>query len=173
MHIIEEIRYRQLQPYGCGLYSIANLFVNVEDNSIYNDTKLEESKNGNTMYQLNQWINHLKLFVEPVYYNSFEYLDPEHRLPKSTFDMRTDEEGAYLPMLFEGKRTEKSKYHLVSALVDYNGAILVYDSLLLSPYWTSFEKLINGTEFYHLRGVWLFCHQRDGSWATFNYESNA
>lgn len=171
MHIIQELTYRQLQPYGCGLYAISNLFANIDDKSIYCDIKLQESSNGNHMHQLNTWINHHKLYVEPVYFNSFEYLDKEHRLPKKDFNMKTTDDGFYLPMLIEGRRniSEKSKYHLISGLCDHKGDVFIYDSLLMSPYWTTFKKLTDGTEFYHLRGVWLFCHQDDGSWATFDF----
>lgn len=172
MHLIEEITYKQLQPYGCGLYSLANLFVNVGDTSIFSEERLEQSKKGNTTKQLINWLNHHNLFIEPYYFNSFGWDDKwfgkDNRLPGGNFYLQSADENHFTPILIEGRKDENkdSKYHIVSGLVNYKAEILVYDSLLVSPYWTTFDKIIKGEMFYHLRGILGFVDE-NAAWQDF------
>ena len=47
------MKHKQKQPYGCGLYAVANA---CDLDNFITDERLEKSKNGNVIGQLSKWM---------------------------------------------------------------------------------------------------------------------
>ena len=108
--------YQQNTPYGCGMYSVANA-LNI-DNFI-SEERLEQSKAGNTIYQLNKWLEEsgYNYNIECMYYTVSQNKESLHGivLPKE-INFYSDSETKILPLLLNVQKNRQFKKSLDSRM---------------------------------------------------------
>jgi hypothetical protein len=146
MIIIENTGFKQTTPYGCGLYALANL---LQKETTITEKRLEESKNGNTIGQLNKWLKEddFNYSIEPFYFNIFG-----KKLPKKICDIHIKSDDSFLPLLIDIQETKKSKQHIVCAELLPSGNLMVIDSLKEKIIITSLKEY--NKDVYKIFGLW-------------------
>ena len=141
---IIEIKFKQHNPYGCGIYAVANAL----DFSTYiTEARLEQSKSGGTIQQLNNWLDEdgHNFHIDTIYY------DCNNLLPDN-WDVIPLGESDCLPILL--KIQGKSLDHMISVHVFNNGELYIHDSLkqqVLKTNWTNLKGFYK-----EIRGVYAF-----------------
>lgn len=147
---MEEKQYLHLQQednYGCGLYALANA---LQDESFFTEERLEQSKNGNHVGQLNKWLlDHGKdLFLEPLYFSCCD-----KRLPDNICGLKPGGEGVVsMPVLIDVQFSETGKMHFVCGAITTEGKLLVLDSLKEVPFLTTLAEF--NERYYRVFGLW-------------------
>ncbi|MBO9592753.1 MAG: hypothetical protein J7599_07565 [Niabella sp.] len=142
-----KIKYNQTEAYGCGLYSVANIF----DDFRVTECRIEESKKGNNLSQLNRWIREdgHAFSIEPFYYDN-----ERGPLPAPFFEYHPVESDLHLPVLFDVQISEHSKLiHFISGLIDSDKWLYIFDSYKKEVVKTEMRYL---TDMYH--NVFGFYH---------------
>jgi hypothetical protein len=143
------MKHKQKQPYGCGLYAVANA-CNL-DNFI-TDERLEKSKNGNVIGQLSKWMQDdgHQFYIDSLYYNH-----AGKKLPTSALDYKPVGEGLdFLPVLINIQYSEEGKRHLVGGKIDKDKNLYLYDSLAEEMEVTTLGKV--NRKYHRVFGLFLF-----------------
>jgi hypothetical protein len=150
------MHFKQENPYGCGLYALANLF---QKESIITPSRLEDSKNGNHVGQLNKWLleEGYELFMEPLY-----FCITENRLPPSICELKPHGDKVLsLPVFIDVQKTENSLMHFVTGDITPDGKLLVIDSTNDDFELTTLAEYQE--KFYRVFGLWYLRHyNQDG-----------
>ncbi len=148
---------KQLQPYGCGLYAVANA-CNLPD--FITDERLEKSKVGNTIGQLSRWLQDdgKPFFIEVLYYNHVG-----KKLPKSALEYKPSGEGiTFLPVLINVRYSDGGKNHLIGGKIDKEGKLYLYDSLKESMTESSLKEV--NKNYHNVYGLFILSGIEDGSY---------
>lgn len=150
---IEEIKHRQHEPYGCGLFSVANA-LNLD--SYVTKKRLSISQKGNNIGQLTKWLieDGYDIGINVFYYNHFV-----DKLPKDFLNFSTNREGALLPVLIEVMYKEKGKNHLIAGLIDSENNITIMDSLKDAAIKIPLPELNN--QYCKVFGLYAFCYMEN------------
>ena len=140
--------YLQRQPYGCGIYSVANALC--LDNFV-TESRIEESKAGTNIGNLAVYLqeDEKDLYVDVLYMNCFG-----GKLPNDILTMRAEREGAAIPLLLNVTTKEDTKNHLVGIYLTHTGVVLVMDSLKEKPYASTLSKINN--DYFSVFGIFDF-----------------
>ncbi len=147
---------RQTTGYGCGMYAVANA---LDSLGFVTDRRLEASKTGNTIPQLNRWLaeDWEPYGLDVLYYDHFG-----EKLPDAHLSYKTDTAGALLPILLEVESSNKIS-HMVGGRLDHEGKLLLMDSLEKFPRLTTL-KYVNDNVYSKVRGVFAFTYLDGGQW---------
>ena len=140
---------QQKQPYGCGVYSVANaLFIP----SFITEERIQASKKGNALYQLNKWLEEDNIpFRIDVYFFDMENTDPLRLL--STFDTTIEDNLVYCATL-QVKESKNSKWHMVAARMTSKGELVIKDSYKEHTISCSLHNILD--YYYQVTGLFLF-----------------
>lgn len=148
---------KQKQPYGCGLYAVANA-CNLKD--FVTDERLEKSKGGNVIGQLSKWLQDdgVPIYIDTLYYNHLG-----KKLPDSaTHYVPMGEDCNFLPVLLNVRFSDNGKNHLVGGKIHKYGTLYLYDSLAESMIETTLRKI--NKLYHHVYGLFIFMSVEDGSY---------
>lgn len=161
------IRFKQLDPYGCGLYSVAHA-LNLKEDFVTKE-RIEASKKGNNIGQLSRWMQQhgLDYYLNPIWYDSFM---KETSLSEDLKGMKVtangDESLLACPLIIDVNVSKLGLGHMIGAHLDINGNLHVYDSLKEDVLFTSMSEVENH---YHLVfGVYAFYDVESGALVTIN-----
>ena len=158
-----EVKFKQSKNYGCGLYALANLF---QSESIINKRRLTESKNGNNIFQMNKWLSKdLGYTLEPLY----AHLDSNSfPLPPKGTNFATENDGDSVPLLIDTSNTQDGRKHVVAALADNKGNVVIIDSLKEETIVTKWEHLISGAIYNFIIAIYGVSENKtSGKWIIF------
>ncbi|NDV81303.1 hypothetical protein [Bacteroides sp. 51] len=136
------MHYKQENKYGCGLYSVANA---LQENHIITENRIEWSKDGNNIGQLNRWLEQsdYDFFIQMIVYNNnnpIEIFDLEPVFGEKEIEM-------WMPFFLVIKSTEK-KNHMIACRYMRNRSIIVHDSNedseIIFPDFNSFNEHYKG-----------------------------
>jgi hypothetical protein len=118
--------HKQTQPYGCGLYAVANA---LKLEGFITQERLEKSNcpEGVTIGQLSRYLqdDNLPISIEPLWYNT-----SAKNIPKA--ELLIQPQGVdveYLPILIAVRHSHNSLNHLLAGRIDKSGILYLYDSL--------------------------------------------
>lgn len=117
------ITFKQENPWGCGLYSVAHA-MGIE--SYVTEERERISKGGNSIPQLTKWLfdDGKDYGLDVFFYDHMK----KGKLPKETLSIRAENEGWLFPVLIQVEYSEKSLSHLIGGRIDHEGNIYLYDS---------------------------------------------
>lgn len=146
------IKHKQTTGYGCGMYSVANA-LNLD--SFATPERLEESRTGNTIYQLNKWLDEdgYKWNIECLYHTSFTSEETGHgvNIPKEA-QCYSDSETKAIPILIN-VQNGNSKTHMIAAWLRKDN-LIVLDSLADDVVGITWDRL--NTLYKFVYGIWVF-----------------
>lgn len=150
------MKYKQTTNYGCGMYAVAHA-MNLD--SYVTPERLEESKKGNTFWQLNKWLEQdgHKFNLDSVYF----FIDGE-KLPEKACEYAPINEAKGWPVLLEVRYKEGGLSHLVAGIVLPNKQLIVMDSLKDDLLITSLDQINN--DYYQVYGLHGFQCQDTHKW---------
>lgn len=149
------ITFKQTNPWGCGLYSVAHAmgiesYVTAERELI--------SKGGNSIPLLTKWLfdDGLNYGIDVFFYDHMS----KGKLPKDTLSIRSDNEDFVFPVLIQIEYSEKSLSHLIGGRVDHENNIYLYDS------YSDYVEVIPLTElndkYHNVTGMFAFTYLESG-----------
>lgn len=146
---------KQNQPYGCGLYSVANT---LRFSTFITKERLEKSKKGNTIGQLSKWLQDdgISIYIDSLYYNHLG-----KKLPTTCFGYRPINQ-KYMPVLFNVRYKKDGMNHLVGGKIDEHGNLYLMDSLKDNIVKTTISKINKLYE--EVYGLFIFMNLEDGSY---------
>lgn len=117
------ITFRQTNPWGCGLYSVAHA---LGIKSFVTKHRVEVSKGGNSIPKLTKWLfeDGHDYGIDVFFYDHMN----KGKLPKETLSIRSDSEDFAFPVLIQVEYTERSKPHLIGGRIDHESNIYLFDS---------------------------------------------
>lgn len=117
------ITFKQTNPWGCGLYSVAHA-LGVE--SYVTEKREQISKGGNSVPQLTKWLfdDGKDYGIDVFFYDHMK----KGKLPKDTLSIRTTEEDSLFPVMLQIEYSKESKSHLVGGRIDHENNIYLFDS---------------------------------------------
>lgn len=126
---------RQTLPYGCGVHAIANV---LDWPGFVSDKRLDESKNGNGIYQLSSYMHEdgYDYDVEPIYCN----LLPEYNIPED-YNLHASSELHAFPFLMQVLRKEGGRQHLVGCIGYHDYSVVILDSCESDSILTSWSDI--------------------------------
>ena len=137
----KEMKHKQKQPYGCGLYAVANA-CNLDD--FITDERLEISKSGNTVGQLSKWMQD---DGKPYYIDALFFDLYGTKLPETALSYKPSGENVnLLPILINCRFSEDGLNHLVGGKISKEGVLYLYDSLKEEMIETTLKEV---NEMYH------------------------
>jgi hypothetical protein len=151
------MRYKQKEPWGCGLYAVANA---CNLNNFVTEERLEKSKEGNRLGQLSKWLQEdgLDIYIDVLYYNH-----EGKKLPRTALQYRPQGEGIhYLPILLNVRFSDEGLNHLVGGKLDKNGILYLYDSLKDKEIVTTLRKV--NRMYHHVYGLYVFVGTETGDY---------
>ncbi len=151
------MKHKQKQPYGCGLYAVANA-CNL-DNFI-TDERLEKSKKGNVIGQLSRWMQDdgMDFYIDVLYYNH-----TGKKMPLSALNyVPKGEDVNFLPILINVRFSENGLNHLIGGKIAKDGTLYLYDSLKEEMIETTLKKV--NKMYHHVYGLFIFMSVEDGSY---------
>lgn len=151
------MKYKQKQPYGCGLYAVANA-CNLD--GFITEERLEKSKGGNVIGQLSKWMQEdgNPFYIDTLYYNHVG-----KKLPSTALGYRPiGEEINFLPILINVRFSDEGKNHLIGGKISKDGVLFLYDSLKEEMIETTLSKV--NKMYHHVYGLHLFMAVDDGSY---------
>lgn len=151
------MKHKQKQPWGCGLYAVANA-CNL-DNFI-TEERLEKSKTGNVIGQLSKWMQEdgHPFYIDTLYYNHVG-----KKLPKTALDYKPVGEGIhFLPVLITVRFSDEGKNHLVGGKIAKDGTLYLYDSLKDEMIETTMKQV--NKMYHHVYGLFLFMGVETGDY---------
>jgi hypothetical protein len=149
--------HKQKQPWGCGLYAVANA-CNL-DNFI-TEERLEKSKKGNTIGQLSKWMQEdgHPFYIDTLYYNHVG-----KKLPNTALNYKPVGEGIFfLPVLINVRFSDEGKNHLVGGKIDKECKLYLYDSLKEEMIETTMKKV--NKMYHHVYGLFLLMGVDNGEY---------
>jgi len=151
------MKYKQKQPWGCGLFAVANA-CNL-DNFI-TDERLEKSKKGNTIGQLSKWLQEdgNNIYIDTLYYNHLG-----KKLPTTSLNyVPKGDDINFLPILINVRYSENGLNHIVGGKISKNGTLYLYDSLKNEMIETKLKQI---NKLYHnVYGLFIFMNLEDGQY---------
>ena len=148
----------QKNPWGCGLYSVANT-LNL-DNFI-TEERLKISKKGNTIGQLSKWLQEdgHNIYIDTLYYNHVG-----KRLPNSacSYQPEKEERKLYLPILLNVTCSENGLRHMVGGRIDQEGVLYLFDSLKSRMIETTLHKV--NRKYHTVFGLFIFMNTHNGDY---------
>jgi len=151
------MKHKQNQPWGCGLYAVANA-CNLD--GFITEERLEKSKNGNYIGQLSKWLQEdgMDVYIDTLYYNHLG-----KKLPKSALDYRPlGDNVTLLPVLINCRFSEEGKNHLIGGKIDKEGNLYLYDSLKEEMITTTLKKV--NSMYHNVYGLFILMGVNDGSY---------
>lgn len=150
-----EIKYKQLVPYGCGLFAISNVF----DINFLTEERLERCKDGCNIGLLSKWMQE---DVNDVYIDTLYYNHLGRKLPASTFDYLPSGNTTYLPILLNVRYSKDGVNHLVGGRINKEGVLFLFDSCQKEVIETKLSKVnkIYDTVF----GLYIFISLENGNY---------
>lgn len=117
------MQYKQQSNYGCGLYAIANV---LQDNAIITNGRLDSSKDGNNIGQLNRWLDQsgYGLWISVIQYDNEKVIDITH----FNIDFSINETVVWHPFFITIKSTSNLN-HMLGCRYMRDKTIVVHDSL--------------------------------------------
>ena len=143
------MKHKQNQPWGCGLYAVANA-LNL-DNFI-TEERLEKSKSGNVIGQLSKWLQEdgTPIYIDTLYYNHLG-----KKLPSTALGYRPVGEDVYfLPVLINVRFSDEGKNHLIAGKISKEGKLYLYDSLKEDVIETKLSAV--NKMYHHVYGLFVF-----------------
>jgi len=167
---MKEIRFKQSQPYGCGVYAIANV---LNDETFITNQRIKVSKKGNNLHQLNQWMIKDKkgFIIEPIYLNLVTSLQP---IPPKGIDFRPFDNSHVFPFILDVAHSEMGKKHLIGGLAKINGVVILMDSLKEYQFETTWEQLLSGAVYNFIIGIYGFSPKsisKENDWIMLDYDA--
>lgn len=113
--------------YGCGVHSIANA---LQSESFVNRKRIELSKNGNNIGQLNRWLlkHHIKCWISTIIYNNGDLINLFDLEPKFI----TENNNQWYPFVIVVKSTSTIN-HMIGCRYMKSMEIISHDSLREEP----------------------------------------
>lgn len=151
------IKYKQSNPWGCGLYAVANA-CNLND--FITEERLELSKSGNRIGQLSQWLKDdgHQFYIDVLYYNHLG-----KKLPRTSLYYRPlGDEIYFLPILINVRFSDDGKNHMVGGKISKDGTLYLYDSLQDEIVKTSLQKL--NMRYHNVFGLFVFVGLENGNY---------
>lgn len=151
------MKHKQTTPYGCGMYAVSHA-MNI-DNYVTPE-RLEQSKKGNTFWQLNKWPEEdgHKFNLDSIYF----FIDGD-RLPEKVCEYAPIEGTADgWPILLEVRYKEGGLSHLIAAIVLPNRQMIVMDILKDEQFISSLKEINN--IYYPVYGLHAFQCQDTNHW---------
>jgi hypothetical protein len=151
------MKHKQKQPYGCGLYAVANA-CNLD--SFITPERLEKSKTGNVIGQLSKWMQEdgHPFYIDALYYNHLG-----KKLPTSALHYIPNGEGiTFLPVLINVRYRENGLNHLIGGKIDKEGTLYLYDSLKEDIIETTLKKV--NRMYHHVYGLFIFMGVDNGDY---------
>lgn len=138
---------KQKQPYGCGMYAIANA-CNMPE--FITPERLEISKQGNNMGQLSKWLQEdgMPYYLDALYYNHLG-----KKLPPIALTYKPISETDILPILLNVNYKDGGKNHLVGGKLYNCGTLFLYDSLKEEMEITTLKKI--NSKYNNVYGLWV------------------
>lgn len=128
--------HKQLHPYGCGLYAVANA-LNLSLDFITPE-RLEASKAGNNIGQLSKWLQEsgADLYLQPIFFDrSGNHSEDLLSVLELNISCK------YLPLMFLVKERGSDVDHVISGQFTNEGVLCIYDSKKDVCFATSFNRL--------------------------------
>ena len=151
------MKHKQKQPYGCGLYAVANA-CNL-DNFI-TEERLQKSKKGNVIGQLSRWMQEdgMDFYIDTLYYDHVG-----KKLPETALNyVPIGDNIIFLPILINVRYSENGINHLIGGKIAKNGTLYLYDSLKENMIETTLREV--NEMYHHVYGLFLFMGIEDGSY---------
>lgn len=151
------MKYKQNQPFGCGLYAVANA-CNIEN--FITEERLAASKKGNTIGQLSKWMQDdgHPFYIDTLYYNHVG-----KKLPASALTYVPKGEGiSFLPVLLNVRYCEGGKNHLIGGKIGTDGTFYMYDSLKEDMIETTLKKV--NRMYHNVYGLFILMGVEDGGY---------
>lgn len=147
---MSEIKHRQHEPYGCGLFSVANA---LDLDNYVTPERLKISKKGNNIAQLTRWLaqDGHDYGVDMFYYH---YYGDE--LPAEFLNFKTDDPKAVLPIMLEVQQGHNSRHHLVAGSIDHENNLTLMDSYREKAEVMPLKDI--NTRYYRVFGFYAFCY---------------
>lgn len=152
-----EVIYKQTEPFGCGLYSVANV---LNLNNFVTEGRKELSKKGNNIPQLTKWLieDGHEIGLDLLFYNHFG-----KKLATDCLELKVDGRNpALMPLLFQVQYSEKSLPHLIGGLLDTKGNVEIFDSYRQQTYKIKLKEIHKG--FYSVSGMFAFIDLDTNDW---------
>lgn len=161
-----EVKYRQHNPWGCGIYAIANA-CNLD--SFITEERLSKSKlHGNTIGQLSRWLQDdgHPYAIDALYYNHDEGKIPDKHLEYAPTGPDIIE---FLPVLLNVKKTRHSLRHMVGGKLNRQGQLFLYDSMKPNVVLTTLAEANQMYE--HVFGLFVLLSIETGDYVFINKSS--
>jgi len=140
---------KQTQPYGCGLYAVANVF---GLNDFVTNERLKLSENGLAIGHLNNFLYEDKRnILIDVFFHAH---DGNEEIPQIYISYRPEDDKKILPILLAVKRKEDGKRHMVSGHIHNGGQFTLFDSLKDDSISMHFEDINSKYKF--ITGMFCF-----------------
>jgi len=155
--LIDMMKHKQKQPYGCGLYAVANA-CNLDE--FITEERLEKSKTGNVIGQLSKWMQEdgLPYYIDTLYYNHVG-----KKLPTSALGYHpTGDTVNLLPVLINVRYSENGKNHLIGGRIDKERNLYLYDSLKEEMITTTLGKV--NRMYHNVYGLFIFMSVENGDY---------
>lgn len=140
---------KQNQPYGCGLYAVANA-CNLPN--FITEERLEISKKGNNIGQLSKWLQEdaIPYYIEVLFYDHVGV-----KLPESALEYHpSGETVTLLPILLNVRYSKDGKNHLIGGKIDKDKNLYLYDSLKEEMQTTTLKEV--NTMYEYVYGLFVF-----------------
>lgn len=150
------ITFKQENPWGCGLYSVAHA-MGIE--SYVTEKRESISKGGNSIPLLTKWLfDDGKDYGVDVFF--YDHMGGK-KLPTETVSIRTDTDGFLMPVLVQVNYSENSLAHLIGGRIDHENNIYIYDS------YSDFVEVIPlpeiNNKYYSVTGLFAFSSLSKGN----------
>lgn len=152
--------YKQLQPYGCGLFAVANA-LNLGDDFVTEERFAASKGNGNLTGMLDRWLQESgkPFYMQPIFYDTTATKLPKHHVEYKP----SGEKVVALPMVLCVRLSDEGLWHMVGVNVYPNGTAMLYDSLKSEPIQSTLAEI---NEMYEsVFGLFVFCSVETGDYA--------
>lgn len=149
---------QQKEGYGCGVYSVANSLLIP---NFITQERVIESNTGNSVHQLNKWLEEdgIDWRVDVLYF------DMENHKSENINGINWEKQEAKEPLIamFQVKTEEKSRWHLVSAIIYTKEKVVITDSLKTKKIKCKFDTISD--HYFQVSGMFLFRHKSKDEYA--------
>lgn len=117
-----KVKFTQQQPFGCGLYALANL---LDFHEALATDRLEESEKGCTIDFMNRVLRAegSHMYVDTLFFDVMG-----SKVPSNITDIGPQEVGHIMPVLIEYQSSPDSIRHMVAGYINHDRKLLVMDS---------------------------------------------
>lgn len=150
-----EIKHKQKDPWGCGVYAVANAG-NLD--TFPTESRILDSKSGNNIGQLSDWLKEdgYSFYIDALYYSSIQEKLPDIECSY----IPIGENIVCIPILILVKLSENGKQHMVAGKIDKSGVLWLSDSLKDTIIKTTLKEM---NDLYHsVFGIYTFVDRKSG-----------